>query len=1052
MMRWTVNIFLVTLLLLLIVMTLSMTPIGTRLSVALIGKMIPGTLHYRKVSGILIGPLTLTHVQYRYKDTTIFIKKLRVRWKPSQLWRGQWEIHRLTVDDVSVITPSQHRSLLRTPVAIPHLPLHWKIDNALLNHVNIHWTSGHSLQMTHLYLHAILTHQYIDIRFNAPIIKPYAVNVRFNAQGIPQDYQFRLQLDSREGRWVWNGQGGSQWLRMTTQHAHLLGGSLDAQMQLHFAPDWRWKIHAAVKQVNPSMINPYWPKQFNMTFITEGHITNQEPFFTLDATLQTPTAFLRAQGQHDAQRWDLQWHIAIVQLSSLLSESRGTLQGAGKIQGPARRPQSSGYLRGKDLSWFGYQIGQLHSQWDVDFSTQQASHVFLKAEQLEAPRWHLSALQIEAQGQPKTHQVSALAILQTDRHSSSRLDLLLEGQWMNALWRGHLTRADITSTVFGNWRLEKSVDMTISHTAVITAPLCWRSQTGQACWNGTWYAHQPWQMTFKATAVNVTPWLDLFKVPLQVNALATLNVNVARDRRGKKSGTASIQWNPGELRYITAKKTIRLPLSRGEFNARLDTQGLQARLQFQSTKNNFLRAELLLPHYSWGDEITNSVLKGSLEARLDQLALLHTFIPEIARPRGELSAHLTLSGTVKKPIAHGKINLAQGRIRIPQWHLILTHVTMDLNWQGLTANYEIKAYSQKQTLHAMGKTQFDQPGIPTSLSLTGTEVLIMDTPEYIVYASPQLTFLIKDKQIDIQGDIGIPKASLTPSHLSEAVSLPDDIVFEGKAAEKLSPWKMTLHLNLSVGNQVKVDAFGLSGQLTGKLLLTKTPTQGYLASGKLNLVKATYTAVGTTFLIAPSSSINFVNSPLNNPNLDIRVSRQVKTVPSSSAISAMQTLTVGLDILGTLRHPNISLFSTPPILTQADILSYLILGHPANANTPTNISLLLKAMDSLNLTSKKTTSKGIVDQITQGLGFSEFGIESEETGLGPIDISAGKQQSAFVVGRYISPKIYVRYGRTLSSPLDVVQVRYLLGTHWTIQSESTSLGNGADILYTIQSN
>ncbi len=126
--------------------------------------------------------------------------------------------------------------------------------------------------------------------------------------------------------------------------------------------------------------------------------------------------------------------------------------------------------------------------------------------------------------------------------------------------------------------------------------------------------------------------------------------------------------------------------------------------------------------------------------------------------------------------------------------------------------------------------------------------------------------------------------------------------------------------------------------------------------------------------------------------------RTIKTSPIVHQLGG-PTIMVGLDVEGTLHHPKVTLYSSDPNLTQADILSFLIFGHSANANTPTNVNLLVNAVDTLNIGGGKTSAGGVVDQITQGLGLTELGIESQTT----IAALGGPTQSAFVVGRLSFP-------------------------------------------------
>ena len=57
-------------------------------------------------------------------------------------------------------------------------------------------------------------------------------------------------------------------------------------------------------------------------------------------------------------------------------------------------------------------------------------------------------------------------------------------------------------------------------------------------------------------------------------------------------------------------------------------------------------------------------------------------------------------------------------------------------------------------------------------------------------------------------------------------------------------------------------------------------------------------------------------------------------------------------------------------------------------------------------------------------------------------------ETSLVLGRYLSPRLYVSYGVSLTEQLNVFKMRYTLGDHWTIRTEAGQ-AYGADLVYTI---
>jgi translocation and assembly module TamB len=53
-----------------------------------------------------------------------------------------------------------------------------------------------------------------------------------------------------------------------------------------------------------------------------------------------------------------------------------------------------------------------------------------------------------------------------------------------------------------------------------------------------------------------------------------------------------------------------------------------------------------------------------------------------------------------------------------------------------------------------------------------------------------------------------------------------------------------------------------------------------------------------------------------------------------------------------------------------------------------------------------------------------------------------------VLGRYLSPRLYVSYGISLTENLNTFKLRYTLGDHWTVRAE-LGQAQGADLVSSI---
>jgi translocation and assembly module TamB len=122
-------------------------------------------------------------------------------------------------------------------------------------------------------------------------------------------------------------------------------------------------------------------------------------------------------------------------------------------------------------------------------------------------------------------------------------------------------------------------------------------------------------------------------------------------------------------------------------------------------------------------------------------------------------------------------------------------------------------------------------------------------------------------------------------------------------------------------------------------------------------------------------------------------------------------------------------------MSQTDALAYILLGGPIENASNEEGSMMAKAALALGLSGGDTIARSLGDRF----GLDEMRIESSDKG----------DQAALVVGRYLSPKLYVSYGVGLIESIDTVTLRYKISNKWQLKVESGEY-QGADMFYTIE--
>ncbi|MFA0173364.1 translocation/assembly module TamB domain-containing protein, partial [Vibrio splendidus] len=123
------------------------------------------------------------------------------------------------------------------------------------------------------------------------------------------------------------------------------------------------------------------------------------------------------------------------------------------------------------------------------------------------------------------------------------------------------------------------------------------------------------------------------------------------------------------------------------------------------------------------------------------------------------------------------------------------------------------------------------------------------------------------------------------------------------------------NINISIGDDFKLSAFGLEGDLVGKLNVAQKD-QGPFITGEVNIVDGTYQSFGQDLLIKEGKIL--MNGPPDQPYVAINAIRN----PDNT----QDDVTAGIRVTGPATEPTIEIYSDPA-MPQANALSYILRGQ-----------------------------------------------------------------------------------------------------------------------------
>lgn len=458
----------------------------------------------------------------------------------------------------------------------------------------------------------------------------------------------------------------------------------------------------------------------------------------------------------------------------------------------------------------------------------------------------------------------------------------------------------------------------------------------------------------------------------------------------------------------------------------------------------------LLSKQSWKQQ----AITGTINFSMKDLTYLSDVLPQLDHTRGTMTANINISGTLGKPHITGSASLQQGQVTIKPLGITLKKVSAKLA-TGIDGqlNYHININSGDGSLLIKGHTKLLEENYPTELNIEGHGFQVVNNREARVEVDPKLKITTEDNHISLTGSITIPKARITPDDFTTTTTLSKDVVFVGAKPEQ-PPFNVTSNVHLILGNDIQFSYGGVNATLTGNLQLRDNSKGMTTANGQLSTKKGSFTGYGQQLTITQGQLI-YTGGPINDPNLNIEASKAVKILSTKSqsgndgkkmsTIAGSQEVTVGVQINGSLDEPKLTLFSRPSSLSQADILSYLVLGTSTDNVSSGDASALLSALPLL-------TSRGNDANMTRKQLENKLGVKVNVSSEQEYDAKSESvvENTSLVLSKTLSPKLFVDYGIGLVKSVNTLRVGYKVTPRLTLRTEASTNANGIDILYSIE--
>ncbi len=861
------------------------------------------------------------------------------------------------------------------------------------------------------------------------------------------------------GRWALAGRGNQERMTVRSLRGDVLRGRLTASGAIAWKPRVTWNVKVNGNGLDPGAQWREWPGRVAFAATSDGVLRDAGPYgrvnlLELDGNLRgnplagrvylelageryrlprldlrSGSARLTASGAFTKDRGNIDWRLAAPNLGEALPDAGGAVTAQGNLSGPWKSPRVRAQADGQSVVFRTYNAQTVALAADVDLASDGPMLIDLDAAGVGVDERRFETVTLDGRGTRRAHEL-ALAV----RAQEGNFDLALAGGLQGTTtWTGEIRRLDLANEQTGAWTLAGPAVLTAGTTQAALRGFCWTSAENNGarlCADGQWSKTGPW-----SAAGNIADLpFDLFKPFLPPDLEITGAVNGTFQGQGTTAGfvTAAVDLRPGpgEIRYPTGNgETARVRYEQGAVVVNAGADGLAGTAAMTFVDTGTVQASVTLPQYNKiGAPLQQQSLAGRIQANFSNLGLVEAFVPDLNNTRGVLQADLTLGGTVAQPRVAGAAELLRAQVDVPKFGLEIRQIELAARGDG-QGPIQIRgsARSGNGTVDIDGAAAMD--GQPTRITVQGRNFLASDTKEARVLVSPDVVLAMNGPRIDVTGDVTIPEAKIEQEGKRERAAIPisKDVYFVPPSQEAedaaAQPRQLYARLRVILGEKIDVKAQGFSGKPSGSLLVIEQPGKATTAVGQLEIKEGVYKSYGQDLTIDRGRVI-FAGGPIDNPGLDLRAYRRSRDGNDLA----------GVNIRGTLRSPQATLYSDPP-MPESDTLAVLLTGRRMGQASQQDADLVANAANTLGLKGGNLLAKKIA---------ARYGLEEAR-----VETTGGLKEASLVVGKYLSPRLYVTYGLGLFEPVNTFRIRYILGREWTLQAEQGE-GTGADILYTVE--
>jgi len=883
---------------------------------------------------------------------------------------------------------------------------------------------------------------------------------RFAVSGQPAAY--RLTSDAQvqiaavpASRWRVAGTGDAKELRLTTIDGRPLGGAVTGTGRLAWGSSLEWRFALRGDHIDPGTAWRDLPGSLAFTMRTDGHATRGGPIGTVNVERFAGTlrehpldghadlrlvpggmaipAFAMQWGPDSvaasgllARAWDLTWRVNAPDLSVVRAGATGSLVSNGRLGGSQYAPRVAGSATADSVRWGLQALTHMDAVADVDLARGAKSKFDGELAGVHVNGHEFAHVGVHGAGTRDDHTLTATASSDIDSARAA-----LRGAYTGGGWRGRLNELSLDSQDYGAWRLDSTgAAVEASPQLVAVRGVSWGSGAQRVRADGRW-TPDAWTLSSAIEQLQLALLRPFVPPGVELAGVVNGRLDVRGDARGA-TGDGHADVAGGEISFPgQGRQRTKVPIETATMRvaARPDAIESAAALSFGAAGSADATVRMRPLRFRAGLPPTG-IIGGTLQVRNLDFGLAEAVLPDVTDAHGRVNADLRVEGTRERPRIVGTAGIDGASAFVPRFG-VGVH---DLNVTGRSDELgrlvlHGAAASGPGHVSLEGEGLFGASGLPQArLKLVGDRFEALNAQGSHVLASPDVELVAIADSVRVTGTVAVPEADLRGFERGHTALAPSgDVVFvraDSSSLTKRKPVRLYAEMRLTLGDQVRLRAYGLDARPLGGVLAYARPDRPVTGSGELYLRDGgTYKAYGQTLSIERGRLV-FAGGPVENPGLDVRASR-----------TANDGTVAGFEVTGTLETPRMTVFSDP-VMADRDALAYVLFGRRMDHANQNENGVVTEAANQLGIGG----GSYIASAIGRELGLQDVSIASDNGSL---------EQSSLMLGTYVSPRLYVNYGMGITDPASTLRIQYFVNNRWTLMAE-TGTQTRADVLFTVE--